>query len=341
MKRVVTVLALLLTVPAAVTAQTPTPGPAPAAPAQGWAEKLFIHEGVPQTTHDFGTVPRGALVSHRFVLKNIYAVPLQVSTRTSCGCVSATASPPTLQPRETGTIDVVMDARRFTGSKTVSVYVTVGPQFTSTATLTVMANSRADVVFNPGQVTFGVVPLGQSPTQTIDVEYAGVLDWKIESVQTGDAPLEVKVQQLYRKQGGAGYRLSVTLKDAPAGANKWEFHLQTNDPASPSVPVLAEATVQAPLAAVPSVVALGGVKIGEVVTRRVVLRGNQPFRVMRVDGEGAGVTVEVPQAANPVQIVTIKFAPTKAGDVRRQLVFQTDLERDSTASVMVEGSGSP
>lgn len=347
MKRVATVLALLLTAPGVGLAQTPTPGATPASANQGWAEKLFIHEGVPQTTHDFGTIPRGALVSHRFVMKNIYAVPLQVSTRASCGCVTVTPSPPVLQPRETGTIDVVMDARRFTGAKTVTIHVEVGPQFKSTAALTVTANSRADVVFNPGHVNFGVVPVGQPQTQTIEVEYAGVLDWKIEGVNVGDAPLDVKYTQLYRKQpgtgqqGGAGYRLSVTLKDAPAGASKWEVHLQTNDPTSPTVPVLVEATVQAPLAAVPSSVTLGSVKVGEVVTRRVAIRGNQPFKIVRVDGDGDGITVEYPQAATPVHIVTIKFQPTRAGDVRKSLVFQTDLERDGTATVAVDGSGSP
>ena len=54
-----------------------------------------------------------------------------------------------------------MDARRFTGPKTVTIHVTVGPEYTSTATLQVSANSRSDVVFNPGEVNFGVVPHGR------------------------------------------------------------------------------------------------------------------------------------------------------------------------------------
>ena len=62
-------------------------GPTPA-PAQGsWADKMFKGE----TTHDFGSVPRGAQLFHRFKITNIYAVRLEiVQVRTSCGCVTVT-----------------------------------------------------------------------------------------------------------------------------------------------------------------------------------------------------------------------------------------------------------
>ena len=79
-------------------------------------------------------------------------------------CVTVTPSVQVLQAKETAYLDVTMDARRFTGPKTVSIYVTVGPQYVSTATLQVTAHSRADVVFNPGEVNFGVVSAGQTPT---------------------------------------------------------------------------------------------------------------------------------------------------------------------------------
>src|SRR3954447_5095811 len=149
---------------------------APTTCAQGWANKLFKN----QTTHDFGTVPHGAQLLHRFPITNIYAVPLEISqVRVSCSCVTAAPSKRVLQPRESGTIDVTMDARRFKGAKTVTVYVSDRPTFVSTAELKVSAVSRADVVFNPGQVNFGSVAQGQTPAQPVDVEYAGTFDWHL------------------------------------------------------------------------------------------------------------------------------------------------------------------
>src|SRR5262245_61475398 len=88
---------------------------------EGWANKLFKEP----TSHDFGTVARGAQLYHRFPLTNIYAVPLEITNiRVSCGCVTATPMPKVLQPRESGYIDIAMDARRFNGAKTVTVFVT-------------------------------------------------------------------------------------------------------------------------------------------------------------------------------------------------------------------------
>src|SRR5436305_13958242 len=83
------------------------------ASAQGWAEKMF-KDGL---THDFGSVPRGAQLFHRFTITNIYAVRMEITNISSgCGCVTATAAKRVLEPRESTTIDVSMDARRFTGA---------------------------------------------------------------------------------------------------------------------------------------------------------------------------------------------------------------------------------
>ncbi len=312
----------------------------PAALAQGsWADKMFKGE----TTHDFGSVPRGAQLFHRFKVTNIYAVRLEfMQIRTSCGCVTITPSSKALGPREEGFVDIVMDARRFSGAKTVNVYITVGPEFVSTATLQVSAQSRADVVFNPGQVSFGVVPRGQMPTQHIDVEYAGVLDWRVTAVQKPAAGLEVSFKEQYRRPGQVGYRVAVTLKaDAPPGSLKQELLLKTNDPTSPVVPVLVEVMVQAPLTVVPNTVNLGSVKVGDTVTRVIRIRGSKPFLIVAVDGLDGGLSVEPPTTAAAVQTVTLKYQPTKPGELRRQLQIRTNLEQEAPATVTVEGSVTP
>lgn len=328
MRYLVLVLGILLLAGAEVPAQAPE-----------WADKLFAKDG---TTHNFGNVPRGAVFLHDFTMTNIYAVPLDIiGTRASCGCVTIKPSKTTLQPKETATVSITMDARRFTGPKTVSIYISVGPQFTSTATLQVTANSRTDVVFNPGQVNFGVVASGQTPTQAIDIEYAGAIDWKITGIADHSFPITTKVEELYRRPGQVvqvGYRLHVTMKsDAPAGTNRWELLLQTNDPGSPSLPVLVEATIQAPLSVAPNPVALGSLKAGEEVSRRVLVRGSKPFRILSVENAGDEVTVEYQANAALVQVVTVKWKPTAAGDLKRELKVKSDLDGGASATMTVEG----
>lgn len=311
------------------------------APAQApeWADKLFAKDG---TTHNFGNVPRGAVLSHDFTMTNIYAVPLDIiGTRVTCGCVTIKPSKTTLQPKETATVSVTMDARRFTGPKTVSIYLSVGPQYTSTATLQVTANSRTDVVFNPGQVNFGVVASGQTPTQAIDIEYAGAIDWKITGIADHSFPITAKIEELYRRPGQVvqvGYRLHVTMKaDAPAGTHRWELLLQTNDPGSPSLPALIEATIQAPLSVAPNPVALGSLKPGEEVSRRVLVRGSKAFKILAIEGAGEDVTIEFPPASALVQVVTVKWKPAAAGDFKRDLKVKTDLDGGASTTMTVEG----
>lgn len=314
---------------------------ASSSPAQTpWAEKM-VKGGL---SHDFGSVPRGAQLSHHFVVTNIYAVRMEItSVKSGCGCVSATAAKRVLEPRESTTIDVTMDARRFTGAKTVAITISVGPDYISSAQLRVSANSRADIVFNPGQVSFGTVTRGQAASQVIDVEYAGVLDWQVTEASAKDLPVEVSLSELYRRPGQVGYRVRVNLKaNAPVGPLKGDLFLKTNDPASPLLPVLVEGVVQSNLTVSPAALSLGTIKIGETLRRRVVVRGNKPFRVLSVEGLGEGMQLDPAPSATPapVQVVSFKCVLSKPGEFKREVKIKTDLQ-DAPVVVTIDGSAAP
>jgi hypothetical protein len=315
-----------------------------AAPAQAWAEKMF-KDGL---THDFGSVPHGAQLLHRFPITNIYAVRMDITgIAPGCGCVTAVASKRVLEPRETGYIDINMDARRFTGPKTVNIRVTVGPEYTSSAELRVTANSRADIVFNPGEVNLGSVTPGSAASQNVDVEYAGALNWTVSEAKVAkELPLETSLKELYRRPGRAGYevgyRLSVTLKaDAAPGDLRQYVYLKTNDPAAALVPVLVEAKVQSAITVSPEKLSLGGVKVGDTLMRRVVVRGAKPFRIVDVKGLGEGIALGADPSATAaeVQTVTFKCQFDKAGDIHRELQIKTDLQ-DTPIIVVFDGNSS-
>ena len=198
-----------------------------------WAEKMFAGDLV----HEFGVVPHGAQLKYSFKMTNIWKYPMEITNvRVSCGCVTVKESTKVLQPSESGFLNINMDSTRFSGQKQTQIFVMLGPEYISTATLTVRANARLDVVFNPGEIDFGLVHRGQSPTKFIDVEYAGNLPWAVsEIVKNGTVPFDLKVKELPNRTS-KGYRISATMKaDAPAGAFKQEILLKTNDPASPTL----------------------------------------------------------------------------------------------------------
>lgn len=306
--------------------------------AGAWGDKIFGGE----VTHDFGVQPRGAQLKYKFKMTNIYKVPLEITdVRVSCGCLTAQPSTKVLKPSETAWLTVNMDASRFVGPKTIRIFVTVGPEYVSTATLTVSANARSDVVFNPGEIDFGLVSRGQTPTRQIDVEYAGVLDWRVSDiVKSSTAPFELKVQDLPGEGARArGYRIFATLKsDAPPEKFKQEVILKTNDPSSPTLTFYILGHIQAPLSVSPAAIKVAGAKVGALETRQVVLRGSRPFRLVGVEGQGDGVTVTLPTTTASTHLVEIHFQPMRPGEVRRELTLRTDLD-GGAVRVVVDGSG--
>jgi RNA polymerase sigma factor (sigma-70 family) len=106
-----------------------------------WANKLFEAKG--EISIDFGKVARGTQVPIAFRLKNIYAVPLEITHfRYSCGCVGIAQPVKRLQPKEEDRIEGWVDTRRFVGQKTITIYVGVrAGDYASTATLRVSGES--------------------------------------------------------------------------------------------------------------------------------------------------------------------------------------------------------
>jgi hypothetical protein len=96
---------------------------------------------------------------------------------------------------------------------------------------------------------------------------------------------------------------------------------------------------------VPNQVDLGNVKVGEVVTRNVIIKGpGKPFKITEVDGAKAedGLTVKFRKdeaRVNP--LVTIEFIPKKEGKVTKTLTIKTDLGTELSATVAIEGNGTP
>jgi len=308
-----------------------------------WADKLFGNE----LTHDFGVVPRGAQLKHTFKITNIYKVPLEITeVRVSCGCLKAEPSTKILQPTESATLNINMDGRQFTGAKTIRIYLTVGPKFISTATLTVSANARGDVAFSPNEIDFANHLRGNPTTKQIDIEYTGSMaNWAvIEIVKNGSAPFELKVEELPRlvtTTTRKGYRIFATMKaDAPAGAFKQEVVLKTNDPASPMLTFQVVGNVQGGLAVSPNPIAVNGMKVGESQTKKIVVRGSRPFRVTGVEGQGDGIKIDIPNREDMTQVLTVTIDATKAGALRRTLMIRTDLGSEQTP-LIIEGVVEP
>ena len=87
---------------------------------------------------------------------------------------------------------------------------------------------------------------------------------------------------------------------------------------------------QASLSLSPPVLRLGSMQVGDSLTRKVVVRGQKPFKVLGVEGLADGITLVAEPSTTPAQtqVISFKIQPSKAGEVRQQLQIKTD--HDST-----------
>jgi hypothetical protein len=311
---------------------------ASAASANDSADHLF-----PERGHDFAAVPRGAQLLHRFAWTNGERARLEiVDVRASCTCVTVHTKPRALEPGQTGIVEVLVDGRKFVGQKTFVVHLTMQNERQRIVTLQVSAHVRPDVVYNPGQVNFGIVPVGGSAKQTVELEYAGSLDWRITELAQAHPHLDVTLEEMYRKPGAAGYRIHVALRtDCPPGDLKAELLFKTNDTNLPVTPLLVEAVVRPVITAAPSPLSFGLVHAGQTSTRRIAVRGEKPFRITKVEGGGEGLDVSVSGNSPNVQFVTVAWQAGSAGELQRTLVIHTDCPQQPTVTIPLHGQATP
>lgn len=291
--------------------------------AQQWALDMFDH-----TTHDFGTVARGAEADHRFVVENIYEEDAQIaSVRSSCGCTKLQFPKQVLKTWGKGEIIATLDTRGHFGKKDATITVVFNRPYHAEVQLHVYTNIRRDVVIQPGSVQFGSVAQGTAYRQKVNVDYAGRADWKIVRVECANPHLKAEVTPLQAAAGQSSYQLAVTLSSkAPVGYIRDQVVLVTNDanPAAARIPVAVEATVSPPVTIRPSPLT-GEVGVGETITRRLVVQAKKPFKIIEASCTDDRFECTVVPKTEKLYLVRVSFtAGTTAEEVREKILIKTD-----------------
>ncbi len=302
---------------------------------QQWAKDMFDH-----TSHDFGTVARGAKVEHTFTLENIYVEDAEIKEiRSTCGCTTTKISQSLLKTWEKAEIVVVVDTRAYLGQRDSTLTVVLSKPFPAEVRLHVHCYIRSDVVVQPGAVRFGSVPQGVDATRKVTVSYAGRNDWRIERVESHAAHLQAQAVETGRAAGQVTYELVVNLTGgAPVGYVRDHVVLVTNDtnPRAARVPVLVEGVVVSPLSVRPSPLLLGVVQVGQSVTRRLVVQGVKPFRIVAAECSDKRFRLAVPQESKNIQLLPVTFESDEAsGKVTGTIGIETDRGRGQRLEVKV------
>jgi hypothetical protein len=316
----------------------PTGGAAPPPPYPHWTELV-----VPDRTHDFGTVARGSRVRHAFRIVNTTSQEVHIADyRTRCGCTDVKLGARSIPPGTQTTIDVTLDTSRFSGYKPSGLTVLFDRPDYAEVDLTVTSFIHSAITLEPGQVDLGTRPRGTSGTAALSLAYRGDRpSWKVTGLTTGSDHVSAEVRELPRPTspgGGVQYQIAVTLKPtAPAGSFRDEIVLETDDPATPSIPISVSAEIQPSVSVAPSsILNLGRLRPGQEVQRTVLVKSAQSFRITatksaRPDLSATGTLGE----ARAFHTLTVSFtAPATPGPYNGQIEIVTDLADEPPARLL-------
>jgi hypothetical protein len=302
---------------------------------QEWTRKMFT-----ESSHDFGTVARGAKVEYRFQISNPFQETFHIAgVRSSCGCTEPTITKNELKTYEKSEVVANFNTRAFTGNHSATLTVTFDKPWFFELQFSVFGNIRGDVQVQPEQVAIGTIEQGQEADRHVTVTHSGLGDWKIVDVRSVNSNYEVEVKSGPKTLGQVSYDLLVHLKkDAPPGYLKDQLILITNDSNAPQFPIEVEGLVKPELVASPQSLVLGMLEPGKSATKSIVVSDTRrPFKVTGVHCDDDAFNFKVPDAAKNVQVIPVTFtAPEKPGKIVRKILIDTDLGKTFAVEVLAQ-----
>ncbi|MDB4756248.1 DUF1573 domain-containing protein [Pirellulaceae bacterium] len=281
-----------------------------------------------EKSHDFGTIARAAQIDYVFQFKNTTKNNIEVSAvRTSCNCTTPSIEKRVVAPGETGGIRCKFNTRSFLGARRATVTVSFSRPYFTEVQLEVKGYVRRDIVVNPPAIDFKNVKEGVGGSQKVAIEYAGNDDWKITSVASSSPDIEVLLTETHRGDSLVGYELLATLKASakPGYLNRYQLMLKTNDKRMNEFPISISGKVAAAISISPGLVDLADVKVGESISKRIIVKGSEPFQILQVKSSEDRFSAKIDGATKKLHILPIVFkAGDQAGPIKATVEVVTD-----------------
>ena len=307
--------------------------------AAAWADRLFD-----ELERDFGVVQRGSKPEYDFVLTNTGSGDVRIKRlRVSCACTRVSSSTDVIPTGASAAIHAVMDTAAFAGPKSVTIYVELDRPRRAQVTLRLACVSSTEPVAKTSELNFGLVAVGGPVVRKLNIDYVGDPTWRVVGLDFGNPHLRAEIGEVSRKEGKVRYELTVTLDGAaPAGLFADTIRIRANDAAAPRIHVAVKAQVEKGLVAAPSVLEFRDLAPGAIITRNVLVKAPEPFRVTRVDKSRGMFTVRSSPKPKRTQLVVLTLTvPDDPGALVDHLEFVTDLPGKPIVSVSVRTDRKP
>jgi len=307
------------------------------ASADDWAKKMVDTKKV-----EFGVIAAGSEARKEVVIRNIYNQPVHISSvSTTCGCSAGTTDKTTIEPGESGSVQVKMNTLKFRQKKDSNLIIRFDRPRFAEVRVPIRAYIRSDVVFDPGMIRLGNVDHGAGATADVQIRYAGRTDWDIVDVKIDNTNLSARLTPPKdRTAGRMNFQLSVQLDaGAKPGRIRDLITIVTNDKSNPFVPLMVEGVVVPDITVTPSIVNFRSVRAGGTVPQKLIVKGKKPFSVVSVNCDGMSNCFEarIPEGEKIVHVIPIQFsAPQDPGRFEDKLIIRI-AGRTDPVPVRVQG----
>lgn len=292
--------------------------------AEQWAQKMFT-----TLKHDFGTVARGAKAEFEFVLQNKFKEDIHIaSVRSSCGCTTPTITKDTLKTYDKGAIVAKFNTASFLGHRTATITVVIDKPYYAEVQLQVAGFIRSDVVIEPGVVNLGQLEQGTGGEAKVKVTYAGRENWSLTDVRSVNSHFEVELSDATRGRGQVSYIMTVRLRpNAPVGFINDQLTLVSDDARNQTIPLQVEGRVMSLLDVSPGSLLIGTLRPGQRITKSLVVKSKQKFKVTEVICENEGFAFKLPgDQAKTLHLIPVTFtAGDQPGQFSAKICIETDL----------------
>lgn len=303
---------------------------------------------------DFGTVPKGDVLTYKFPIKNTGDEDLEIlRVSPACGCTVANYDA-VIKPGETGHVEAAVETKDFQGPINKAVSIQTNDPDTPTAQVSIRATVKPYVEAHPaGFVRFNVLQ-GETDKRTVVLYSEEDEPFEIEAIEVpGDwvkvshAPVSETERVPVGRDGQNQYRVEVVVggPTAPVGPLMDKVRIHTNSAHQPEYLLSLSGVVRPAYNVSPTVLNFGEVnpKASETVRVITVSTNNTDspaaFTVNKVESTNPGLfnAQAKPTAPGQYQVEVKLSAEAAAGAVDGDLKIYTSDVGTPVITIPVKG----
>ena len=302
---------------------------------QEWARKMLT-----EYSHDFGEVNKGDMPEYRFKIKNIYKETLNIAqVFSSCGCTQVSMSKRQLKTWETAEVICRFNSKPFNGFKQATVTVRFGRPLPGEVQLTVKGTIVSAIRLFPESIDFGQVSRGKNPVFQTTLTGPPNTNFRILDIKSTFQHVGVSLNQPMRTPTNQiQYVLKTRLKEtAPDGYSQGDLFIVVQDGAGQrQIPLKFSAKIASPIQFSPSVITMNNIEPGKKVTKKIVIRAQEAFRVTDVKCKTKAFRVSARKTGmSKTHIVEVSYVgeENKTGTHECDLTFYTSLDKQPAGKI--------